>query len=243
MRDAGQCDQLCVHTGLLKLRNSRRRWVKRCDLVVARVNCQNRKPPPGGRCRRPAGNWNRRAEAFREFLCQMPGASASHAVARDCNLFLVDCVVGDDEVEQCVHGLLVFPATPIAANRIRRDDNGSPVLIDEHGVLLAGHGRLDAARLLGLKTIPAIVIDGLSEARKRALLLADNRIAQSAGWDRERLASELISLPDLLADDGLDISVTGFEPAEIDALAADFADDAADPADTLDPRQRLPAPR
>jgi ParB-like chromosome segregation protein Spo0J len=62
----------------------------------------------------------------------------------------------------------------------------SPVLIDEQGVLLAGHGRLEAAKLLGLKTIPAIVIAGLSEARKRALLLADNRIAQSAGWDRER---------------------------------------------------------
>ena len=73
----------------------------------------------------------------------------------------------------------------------------SPVLIDEQGVLLAGHGRLEAAKLLGLKTIPAIVVAGLSEARKRALLLADNRIAQSAGWDRERLASELSSLPEL----------------------------------------------
>jgi ParB-like chromosome segregation protein Spo0J len=72
------------------------------------------------------------------------------------------------------------------------------VLIDEHGILLAGHGRLEAAKLLRLKAIPAIVIEGLSEARKRALLLADNRIAQSAVWDRVRLASELISLPDLL---------------------------------------------
>jgi ParB-like chromosome segregation protein Spo0J len=51
-------------------------------------------------------------------------------------------------------------------------------------ILLAGHGRLAAAKLLGLKTIQAIVIEGLSEARNRALLLADNRIAQSAGWDR-----------------------------------------------------------
>ena len=83
------------------------------------------------------------------------------------------------------------------------------MLIDETGVLLAGHGRLEAAKLLGLKRIPAVVIEGLSEARKRALLLADNRIAQSAGWDRERLADELISLPELLVEDGLDISVTG----------------------------------
>ena len=123
------------------------------------------------------------------------------------------------------------------ADSIRAVGFASPVLIDEDGVLLAGHGRLEAARLLGLKTIPAIVIDGLTEARKRALLLADNRIAQSAGWDRERLASELLSLPELLVADGLDITVTGFEPAEIDALLADFEDDAADPADELDPSQ------
>jgi DNA modification methylase len=111
----------------------------------------------------------------------------------------------------------------------------APVLLDEDGVLLAGHGRLEAAKLLRLKAIPAIVVDGLSNARKRALLLADNRIAQSAGWDRERLANELIILPDLLIEDGLDITLTGFEPAEIDALLADFADEAADPADTIDP--------
>ena len=88
---------------------------------------------------------------------------------------------------------------------------------------------------LDLRPVPAIVIDDLTEARKRALLLADNRIAQSAGWDRECLAGELISLPELLVADGLDITVTGFEPAEIDALVADFEDDATDPADDLDP--------
>jgi ParB-like chromosome segregation protein Spo0J len=63
------------------------------------------------------------------------------------------------------------------ADSIRAVGFAAPVLIDEDGVLLAGHGRLEAARLLGLKTIPGIVIDGLTEARKRALLLADNRIA------------------------------------------------------------------
>jgi ParB-like chromosome segregation protein Spo0J len=69
----------------------------------------------------------------------------------------------------------------------------SPVLIDEHGTLLAGHGRLEAAKLLAFETIPAIVVDGLTEAHKRVLLLADNRIAQNAGWNRERLAEELSS--------------------------------------------------
>ena len=55
-------------------------------------------------------------------------------------------------------------------------------------MLLAGHGRVEAAKLLGLQTIPAITLIGLSEAKKRALLLADNKIAENAGWDRERLA-------------------------------------------------------
>jgi DNA modification methylase len=121
------------------------------------------------------------------------------------------------------------------ADSIQAVGFAAPVLIDEGGVLLAGHGRLEAAKVLGLKEIPAVVVEGLNEARKRVLVLADNRIAQSAGWDRERLADELISLPELLAADGLDISVTGFEPAEIDALLADFGDDIPDPVDDIDP--------
>ena len=60
--------------------------------------------------------------------------------------------------------------------------------------------------------------------RNARLMLADNRIAQDAGWDLERLNEELAELPELLADDGLEISVTGFEPAEIDRLSADFED-------------------
>ena len=123
------------------------------------------------------------------------------------------------------------------ADSIQAVGFASPVLIDEDGVLLAGKGRLEAAKLLGLKAIPAIVVDGLSEARKRALLLADNRIAQSAGWDREQLASELTVLPELLIADNLDITLTGFEPAEIDALIADFEEDTADPADVINPAQ------
>ena len=90
------------------------------------------------------------------------------------------------------------------------------------------------AKSLGMSSIPAIVIKGLSDARKRALMLADNRIAQDAGWDVERLAEELGELPELLAEDGLDVSVTGFEPAEIDRLTADFEDPASDPADDID---------
>ncbi len=81
---------------------------------------------------------------------------------------------------------------------------------------LPGTGRFEAAKLRGLEQIPAIRLRGLSEAKKRALLLADNKIAESAGWDRERLAIELPELADLLIEENLDISITGFEPAEID---------------------------
>src|SRR5258708_2096119 len=90
MRDASHRDQLGVHTGFLKFRNSRLRWVERYDLVVAGMNRQNRKPPPGGGCRRPAGDWNCRAEAFRKLLRKMPGACTAHTVAGDCKLVLVD---------------------------------------------------------------------------------------------------------------------------------------------------------
>ncbi len=121
----------------------------------------------------------------------------------------------------------------IAAS-IRAVGFAAPVLIDENKILIAGHRRLDAAKSLGMSSIPAIVISGLSDAKKRALLLADNRIALSAGWDREQLAIELAALPELLVEDDLDISVTGFEPAEIDALHADFENASNDPADEID---------
>ena len=97
-----------------------------------------------------------------------------------------------------------------------------PLLVDESHMILAGHGRLEAAKLLGLSEVPVIVLEGLSEAKKRALLLADNKIAENAGWDRERLAIELPELAELLIDEDLDISITGFEPVEIDQIAQRF---------------------
>ena len=108
-----------------------------------------------------------------------------------------------------------------------------PVLIDENSVLLAGHGRLEAAKFLGIKRIPATRLHGLSEAQKRALLIADNKIAENAGWDRERLAIELPELAELLIEESLDISITGFEPVEIDQLVSDFEENTADPADSI----------
>ena len=117
-----------------------------------------------------------------------------------------------------------------------------PILIDESCVIVAGHGRYAAAKLLGLRQVPVIEVSGLSEAKRRALALADNKIAENAGWDRELLAAELPELAEVLVVEGLDISITGFAPVEIDQLTTDFEADASDPADTVDPKWAKAAP-
>jgi len=124
----------------------------------------------------------------------------------------------------------------------------NPVLVDEHGEIIAGHGRTLAAKLLGLDRVPVIRREGLSDAQKRALRLADNKIALNSGWDEALLAAEL----SVLADMDFDINLTGFDTAEIDALLAGAAPepppasgntdpDADDPddADVEPPRQRV----
>jgi DNA modification methylase len=100
--------------------------------------------------------------------------------------------------------------------------------------LIAGHGRYEAAKLLGLSEMPVLIIAGLSPAKRRALAIADNKIAENAGWDRERLAVEIPELADLLSAEGLDISILGFEAAEIDQLQLDFEEESADPQDEID---------
>jgi DNA modification methylase len=109
-----------------------------------------------------------------------------------------------------------------------------PILIDEHCRIIAGHGRYAAAKLLDLEQVPVITLQGLSEPKRRALALADNKVAENAGWDREILAAELPELAELLLAEDLDISITGFAPAEIDQIAADFESESVDPADNID---------
>jgi DNA modification methylase len=117
-----------------------------------------------------------------------------------------------------------------------------PILIDEDHTILAGHGRYAAARSLGLTEVPVVEVRGLSATKKRALALADNKIAGNAGWDREILALELPELAELLVVEDLDISVTGFAAVEIDQIAVDFEEDATDPADALDADWAVAAP-
>jgi hypothetical protein len=106
--------------------------------------------------------------------------------------------------------------------------------VDETLTLIAGHGRFKAAEFLGMQEIPAVQLLGLSHAQKRALALADNKVRENAGWDRELLAIELPELVQLLSEQNLDIALTGFSAAEIDQLQVDFEEDTADPGDEID---------
>lgn len=105
----------------------------------------------------------------------------------------------------------------------------NPVLIDETDGIIAGHGRVMAARKLSLEEVPCIRLVGLTEAQKRAYVIADNKLALNAGWDDEMLALELGEL----GEAGLDLSLTGFTQTEIDALL--IADDDIDEEGLTDP--------
>jgi DNA modification methylase len=96
----------------------------------------------------------------------------------------------------------------------------NPVLIDDDLQIIAGHGRVEAAKLLGMKGIPVVRLSHLSEAEKQAYIVADNRLAEKAGWDKEILTIELQSLIDL----GFDVKLTGFEVANVDLILEEAAE-------------------
>ena len=129
------------------------------------------------------------------------------------------------------------------AQSIRTFGWTNPVLIDESRRVVAGHGRLEAAKLLGLEEVPAIRLSDLTEAQVRAYVIADNRLAELAGWDEEMLSIEIKALTGIELD--FDIEVTGFNTAEIDALVIGpvAADDDADLVPEIDADARpLTAP-
>lgn len=92
----------------------------------------------------------------------------------------------------------------------------NPVLVAEEGGIIAGHGRVMAARQLGMSEVPVIVLRGLTDAQRRAYIIADNKMALNAGWDKELLGLELGELKDC----GFDMAFTGFGIGELDALLA-----------------------
>lgn len=106
-----------------------------------------------------------------------------------------------------------------------------PVLIDEHGMIIAGHCRVLAAQKLGLTEIPCITARGWSDAKKRAYVIADNKLTENGGWDSEVLALELTEL----LEEGYDVDLTGFAQTEIDSLLDDLVrdDGAADGEDDI----------
>ena len=130
----------------------------------------------------------------------------------------------DEQVQQIASSIKEFGFT-------------NPVLIDEQGGIIAGHGRVMAAKKLGLTEVPCIVLDGLSEAQKKAYIIADNKLALNAGWDDDMLKVEMERLGEL----GFDLSLTGFDDIELSGIfdgAEDLADgldgDAAEPRSLAD---------
>ncbi len=123
------------------------------------------------------------------------------------------------------------------AHSIERFGFTNPVLIDDLDGIIAGHGRADAARQLGMTEVPTVRLSHMSEAEIRAYVIADNRLAENAGWDRELLGLELGELADLNLD--FELTITGFEAPEIDILIQDIHP--ADPSgDTPDPADMMP---
>lgn len=111
----------------------------------------------------------------------------------------------------------------------------TPILIDESDNVIAGHGRLLAARQLGMDTVPCVVASGWTEAQRKAYVLADNKLALNAGWDNEFLKLELQGL----AEFDFDMSLTGFSDDEIAALTAFCNEGLTDPDETPEVQERV----
>ena len=103
------------------------------------------------------------------------------------------------------------------ASSIKEFGFTNPILLDGESGIIAGHGRLLAAKKLGMEQVPTIELSHLSDVQKKAYVIADNKLALNAGWDVEILAIELQDLSDL----GFDLELTGFSDSEIKALNGD----------------------
>lgn len=127
------------------------------------------------------------------------------------------------------------------ADSIREYGWTNPVLVDDQSGVIAGHGRIEAAKLLGLTDVPVIRLADMSDAQKRAYVIADNKLAENAGWNRSVLAMEIQELIEI--DPLFDIELTGFAMGEIDVLIGEQAVEAdraaADRQPEIDPAQPL----
>lgn len=116
------------------------------------------------------------------------------------------------------------------AKSIERFGFCNPILVDDDKQIIAGHGRAEAAKLLGMIAVPTVRLSHLSEADKRAYILADNKLAEKAGWDKEILAIELQALVDV----DFDIETLGFEASEVDLIFEDVSGGNEESSDSED---------
>ena len=117
------------------------------------------------------------------------------------------------------------------AGSIREFGFTNPVLIDAENGIIAGHGRIMAAQKLGLKDVPCIRLDHLTETQRKAYVIADNKLALNSGWDEEMLSLELSQLK----DEDFDLSLLGFDDKELDDLLAETVEGETDPDDVPEP--------
>ena len=131
-----------------------------------------------------------------------------------------------DKLIPCPANARLHSARQVAqiAKSIEATAFANPILIDEDGVIIAGHGRLLATKKLKLAEAPVVILPGLTEVQKRLLRVADNKIALNASWDIDLLKVEL---QEIIVSD-LDVEITGFEIGEIDVVLAGQPDPAAD---------------
>jgi len=121
------------------------------------------------------------------------------------------------------------------ADSIRKFGFTNPVLVSDDDEIIAGHGRVEAAKLMGLQSVPAVRLSHLDAAQRRAYVLADNKLALNAGWDRDLLAIELQGLVDLQ----FDVEVIGFSLAEVDLVLEEARESSVD-APTNAPEDEIP---
>ncbi|MET4183440.1 hypothetical protein ABIB94_005559 [Bradyrhizobium sp. JR7.2] len=118
------------------------------------------------------------------------------------------------------------------AKAIRQFGFTNPILVDQDNGVIAGHGRLAAAKLIGLAEVPTVRLADMSQAEIRAYVIADNKLAENAGWDNRLLGLELQYLSELKID--LDLTVTGFEVPEIDILIGEVTGNSSESSDEAD---------
>ena len=122
----------------------------------------------------------------------------------------------------------------LIAENMRKFGITQPILIDEDNTIIAGHGRIEAAKRLRLEIVPTIRLEQLSVREKRAVALADNKLAELGSWNIDILASELKELTSGISELSFDYSITGFETVEIDhLLGGDSSPDKPDPDDEV----------